>query len=200
MVVLIDINLLEEKEQPNRLPLFTIGLGILLLFLIGAVFLWQNQVLSTEQERLQEEVQMLQAEQANYQAVGEDVEQEQRRELVEAANQMDDAVFPTVALVERMIALLPERGYFQSYVFDNSGLLDIQVRFDSLQEVAAYTNALSEERYVDAVEVGNILTESVDEDLNQFEYRPRYIATYAVTIHKQLFREEVTADANGVDS
>ncbi|MCA0969930.1 hypothetical protein LCM20_04965 [Halobacillus litoralis] len=194
--MVIDINLLEEKEQSNRLPVLIIGAGVILLCLVLAVFYWQKRDLTQEQQLLNEEIQSIQAEQAEFQQTAVDAEQEQRQQLAEAVDRMENRVFPTVALVEKMIALLPERGYFQSYSFEDSGVMDIQVRFDSLQEVAAYTNTLSERNYIGTVEVGNILTEEVDESLNQFEYRPRYIANYTVMVQKQAFREEVAPDAD----
>ncbi|WP_079479525.1 PilN domain-containing protein [Halobacillus salinus] len=194
--MVIDINLLEEKEQPNRLPLLIIGAGVFVLCLIIALFFWQHQALEEEQKLLNEEVEALKTEQTAYQTTDQNEEQAQRQQLKEATQQLQATVFPTVALVENLIALLPERGYFQSYTYDDSGFIDIEVRFDSLQEVAAYTNALSERNYATGVEMGSVLTEQTNESLNQFEYRPRYIANYTVTIDKQLFRE---GGADGAD-
>ncbi|RWZ59935.1 hypothetical protein EQV77_01150 [Halobacillus fulvus] len=190
----IDINLLEEKDQPNRLPVLIVGAGLFVMVLVGVVFYWQHLSLTQEREELDKQYRILQSDLESYQRVQLDPEIEQRQTLSEAAQNIKTTIFPTIELVERMVALLPERGYFEAYDYYELGLVEVEARFDSLQGVAAYTSALTAESFVRNVTVDEVYTLPVEAGLDRVEYRPRYIANFTIQIEPNRFRQEVSVD------
>lgn len=189
--MIVEINLLEEKEKRNIVP-FLIGLvGIFLLLITFVTVSVQQQALKEQQQSIQQELQRIKKEQASYQAILQDETQAARHNLQETVGQVNQAIFPSVPLLERMIALLPDRGYFERYTYTEENNLELIVRFDSLQEVAAYTSELLQKEYIDQVELNNITTEQLSEQFDPLEYRPRYIAEYQLDIHRERWMEEV---------
>lgn len=192
--MIVEINLLEEKEKRNIVPFMIAFIGIILLLATVIVIGLQKQSLEAKQENIQQEIHGVQKKQSEYQAVLRDETQSDRKQLQQAVEQVEESVFPSVSLLERMISLLPERGYFERYIYTKNNNLQLVVRFDSLQEVAAYTNTLLQEESIQNVELGNITTEQLNEQYDPLEYRPRYIANYEVDIDEEKWIEEVEQD------
>lgn len=191
MTMIVEINLLEEKEKRNIVPFIIAFIGIFLLAASMIAISLQKSSLVAKQDEIQSDIQRVTQEQAEYQAILRDETQADRQKLQTAVEQVEQSIFPSVSLLERMVALLPERGYFERYIYTRDNNLQIVVRFDSLQEVAAYTNTLLEEDGIENVELGNITTEQINEQYDPLEYRPRYIANYEVDIDEEKWTEEV---------
>jgi len=191
MTMIVEINLLEEKEKRNIVPFIIAFVGIFLLIATFVAIGLQKQSVESKQEEIQNNIDRVRQEQSEYQAILRDETQEDRRQLQQAVEKVEGSIFPSVSLLERMIALLPERGYFERYIYTKDNNLQLIVRFDSLQEVAAYTNTLLEEKGIENVELSNITTEQINEQYDPLEYRPRYIANYQVDIDSDVWKKEV---------
>ncbi|QHE53140.1 PilN domain-containing protein [Pontibacillus sp. HMF3514] len=194
MTMIVEINLLEEKEKRNIVPFMIAFVGIFLLLATMIAIGLQKQAIEAKQEDFQREIQSIQKEQEGYKNILRDETQADRRQLQQAVDQVEESIFPSVSLLERMISLLPERGYFERYIYTKDNNLQLIVRFDSLQEVAAYTNTLLQEEAISNVELSNITTEQISEQYDPLEYRPRYIANYEVDIDEAQWKEEVDQD------
>ncbi len=192
--MIVEINLLEEKEKRNIVPFMIAVTAIFLLLATIIAIGLQKQSLEAKKENIQQEIQSVQKEQAEYQAILQDETQSDRQQLQQAVEQVEGSIFPSVSLLERMTSLLPERGYFERYIYTKNNDLQLVVRFDSLQEVAAYTNTLLQEESIQNVELSNITTEQINEQYDPLEYRPRYIANYEVDIDEKKWKGEVEQD------
>ncbi len=188
--MLMDINLLEEKEKPNRLPYFIIGIGILALLFLAAGTWYFDSRLSSEIDIQKDQLVNLTNKQSVLQDSLNNEELNQRTELQTAVKQEKDNILPPVRLLNDLISLLPEHGYFASYLFTSSHI-ELTVNFDSFKDAAAYTNHLSQKNYVTYVNLNNISTEPLSNtSFDPFKYRPKYSASYTVEVNRELFTEE----------
>ncbi|MCD5323731.1 MULTISPECIES: hypothetical protein [Pontibacillus] len=185
----VEINLLEQKEKQNVVP-YLLGLvALLALLLIWLLLYMDKQAALDEVEDVNSQIQQVRVQQQEYQEALKDEVQTNRRELKRSVEALESNLFPAVSLLERMVSLLPERGFFERYVYVRPQSLLLYVRFDDFQDVAAYTNRLIDEDYVSDVSVQQITSNVLEEDLDPTQYRPRYVAEYEVTLDKDLWEE-----------
>ncbi|MFQ3542623.1 PilN domain-containing protein [Halobacillus rhizosphaerae] len=188
--MLMDINLLEEKEKPNRLPYFIIGIGLLALLFLAASTWYFDSRLSSEIDIHKEQLVNLTKRQSVLQDSLNNEELNQRMELQTAVKKEKNNILPPVRLLNDLISLLPDHGYFASYLFTSSQI-ELTVKFDSFRDAAAYTNHLSQKNYVTNVNLNNISTEPLsNSSLDPFKYRPKYSASYTVELTRELISEE----------
>ncbi|MCD8502706.1 MAG: hypothetical protein LRY71_14860 [Bacillaceae bacterium] len=137
--MLVEINLLPHKSKKSpamlflTLILFTITI---VLFIVGFVFYQgQKQQLATLKSETEFTIKLREIE-----------EERQRTEVVVTdfqqmlakkdwiVGQQISAVF----LLNHFVALLPERGFFFDYTYNDQGRLTISVQFDSARDAANY--------------------------------------------------------------
>lgn len=178
----ININLLEEKETSHRLPGWILSIGAGISLLIGLGFWIISIQISSQITEVEKVLQDTKEKQTTFQVNSADEVFSKREELTEAVDSVEKWIFPARSLVEQLISLLPERGFIESYTYTSPGQVNVTVRFDSLQEVASYTDALERAPYISEINVDSIVTRQMEENLNRFEYRPRYIASFIIKV------------------
>ncbi|MFC7061646.1 hypothetical protein [Halobacillus seohaensis] len=188
--MIVDINLIEEKEKRNLTPWLIVGVTLLIALILLFFFWFESRQISSEQKLTQEQIKEIREEQAVTEGNHITESEGKVKELREARNSVEDTLFPTIPILERMIVLLPERGYIENYSYQVNQTIEIEVRFDSLQKTATYTDALLAEEFIEDVELRDVFTESPEEGLNQFEFRPRYLASFSVVVNRQYSPEE----------
>ncbi|MCP3030460.1 hypothetical protein LF817_03815 [Halobacillus sp. A1] len=183
--MMVDINLLEEKEKKNRTPLFIIIAAMSAALIMFVIFMLSSQQLTKERDLNTERIEQLHQAQEKMQLTmtGEKAEAEDK--LQEAHDGIMDSAVPTVPALEKMIGLLPERGYIENYILMDRSV-EVQVRFDSFQQAAAYTDALLYDPLFENVELVDILSSETEADLDSFEYRTGYSASYSLNIASKM--------------
>ncbi|MBM7572023.1 PilN domain-containing protein [Aquibacillus albus] len=180
--MVVEINFLQKEKNKQIVPSF---LGIACLFLIlSAATLLYIQYESAVQQRndLQQQLDATVQQTTNDQSAN-DLDR-LRQQFSQQVDQLRSQVFPSTTLLDRMVALLPATGYFESYTFDASTGLEIVVKANDLMEIAAYTSALEREAYITNVDVASI--QGRQEASNQNVY----IASYIITINNQSWIKE----------
>lgn len=188
--MLVDINLLPQKERDRPAVLIAAVAILLLAILIWAVFAMMASAEADEQQALQ------------LQAQGVLAEQEQIRNELEARQGMNEEQqlqatvewaesyqFDTIPLLEELVSLLPVRGFFQTFSYIGLDQAQLVVQFDSSREAAYYLAQLKSSELLASATLDNVETEIIDEaaeeDVIIDPSEPRYLATYTL-----LFQDE----------
>ncbi|MCA0982600.1 hypothetical protein LCL89_00910 [Halobacillus yeomjeoni] len=186
----VEINLLEQREKRNVLPLLILAMtGLIIIISLITISLQKNS-LETKVVELESEIESLQIQQATIQQSSEGNDASSREKLQASLNDLEDTIIPSLPIVERLVSLLPERGFFESFVLTGSEEVSIDVRFDTMQEVAKYTKALQQQDFITKVELNNVSTNTVDTTEDIYDYRPRYIADYFLILDKAVLLNE----------
>ncbi|MFD1018912.1 hypothetical protein [Thalassobacillus hwangdonensis] len=192
--MLVEVNLLEQKEQRNMLPLLIGGVFLILALIVFAYFVTQSKQLEAEVAETEAEIAALQSRQTENEQTPVDDVITKRMELVKATSQLEASWISATPVIDRLIALLPERGFFQSFTLVDNGQVNLVVRFDTMQEVAAYTSRLEEESYIHGVEVNHVTAEEVDGSEDVYDYMPRYISEIYLSVDHAMLSEDVGID------
>ena len=189
--MLVDINLLPEKEKKRSSVLIPVFL-ILLLAIAGiGAFLWlqakKNEIEAIE-SRLRTTVQLretLEMTQNEPKGDEEDVKQ-----LNDAIVWAEGKKMKTVPILKHLISLLPERGFFLEYAYTNNETLKLAVQFDTGRQAAYYLSELKASEGIQDATIVTVTT-SVDEEekeakklLEIADALPRYVAEYEITLDK----------------
>ncbi|MDO6656022.1 PilN domain-containing protein [Anaerobacillus sp. 1_MG-2023] len=197
--MLIDINLLPNKQKRSfSFMLIPISAGAVLLLVFGWM-MYSSFQLKAEQETLTDRLEKttdlvaaLQASEAGTVSSGQT--------LQEYVDWLDGVQFSTVALLDDLVARLPERGYFMNYEFDGSETVTLTVQFDQMKEVSQYLNELNESGNVQAASLLTVSAADLTEETVDTESRilPRYITDYEIVINKSNLRvNEEEEEENG---
>lgn len=187
--MVVEINLLEQKEKRNILPYLVVAFFALLLLVLSIVFNAQKSNLVEESSRLDEQISQVKVEQESFATTsgGEGTEREQLNNSLE---QLKGTVVPVIPVVEGLVSLLPERGFFESFALTGTSEITVNVRFDTIQEAAKYTNTLLQKSFISDVELAGVDTDVVDDTEDLYDYQPRYIASYYIVLEESTLTNE----------
>ncbi|WP_406944531.1 hypothetical protein ACJA3J_15270 [Halobacillus sp. SY10] len=187
--MVVEINLLEQKEKRNILPYLVVAFFALLLLVLSIVFNAQKSNLVEESSRLDEQISQVKVEQESFATTsgGEGTEREQLNNSLE---QLKGTVVPVIPVVEGLVSLLPERGFFESFALTGTSEITVNVRFDTIQEAAKYTNTLLQQSFISDVELAGVDTDVVDDTEDLYDYQPRYIASYYIVLEESTLATE----------
>lgn len=176
--MMVEINFLELKKR-NMLLYGAITAFLVLLLISSSVLLWQKSSQDQTAEALERQLQANSQKQTEVQ--DKRILQQSRQTLSQHVSSVEAMAFPTLALVDRMISLLPEKAYFQNFSYDRASGLTMEIQVENLDQVAAYTNALEQESYI---------LESNLNSVNEWQASSEstsYIASFFVQIDEQLW-------------
>lgn len=188
--MLVDINLLPQKERDRPAVLIAAVAILLLAIIIWAIFAMMARAEANEQQALQVQAQGVMAEQAQIRSELEARqgmnEEQQLQATVEWAESYQ---FDTIPLLEELVSLLPARGFFQTFSYTGLDQAQLVVQFDSSREAAYYLAQLKSSELLTSATLDNVATEIFDEaeeeEIIVDPSKPRYLATYTL-----LFQDE----------
>lgn len=191
----VQINLLEEKEQKNMAPVLLMAGAALLMVLLLLIFWWQANSVQEETAQLETELQQLEQREAELNSASTDELATQRQTLQGAVETLEGNDLSVEEMVREMVAMLPERGYIEYFALEDNGTVSVDVRLDNLQQTAAYLDALDTYEKTGDVELSGVSGEEPAADVDPFEYRAPYLASYIATIPAlSPVEEEVVED------
>jgi Tfp pilus assembly protein PilN len=159
--MLIEINLLPQKE-PRKFNLIILILLLSLIVMISSFYIWQIQSTKNnvkEVDRQIETIKEISAKQA------ENAQQDQSlmsvsvlKNAVEWAN-----TYPiqTIPVMQHLTALLPERGFIQSFGYTETGTVTISVQFDNPREAAYFLDSLNKSDWIAKVSLSSLNAQAV---------------------------------------
>ncbi|OCA92402.1 hypothetical protein [Pseudobacillus wudalianchiensis] len=195
--MLVDINLLPEKEK-KRASILIPFLLLLLLIIAGAgTFLWiqtkKNEVESVDSKlkttvQLRETLEMSQNEPKG--------DEEDVKKLNDAIVWAETKKLKAVPVLNHLISLLPERGFFLEYSYTANETVRLGVQFDTSRQAAYYLSELKASEWVADAKIIAVTT-SVDEEekeakklLEITDALPRYGVEYEVALDKAFILEK----------
>ncbi|MCP2035070.1 hypothetical protein L1279_002057 [Planomicrobium sp. HSC-17F08] len=195
--MLVDINLLPQKERDR--PAFLIAaISILLMaVIIWGVFAFLANANENEQTELATESQQVAAEQA---AIRTQLEAKQgmneEQQLKATVDWAESYQFDTLPLLGDLVSKLPQRGFFDSFSYVGLDQAVLTVQFDTAREAAFYlaqlkTSELLKSATLDSVTQEELQEETaaategatvvvVEEEEDAVIENPRYLATYTL--------------------
>ncbi|WML25432.1 PilN domain-containing protein [Neobacillus sp. OS1-33] len=155
--MLVEINLLPQKEPKKIGFIITLSSLVTLLLLVGAFYLWQTNAVKSTIASLDRQISMTKkiAEKEN-----------KSTEAVEAAssvNQLKSAIewaneYPiqTIPVMRHLTSLLPERGFIKSFAYTEAGTISLSVQFDSAREAAYFLDNLNESKWIEEASLSSL--------------------------------------------
>ncbi|MCQ6273520.1 hypothetical protein JMM81_00840 [Bacillus sp. V3B] len=207
--MLVDINLLPEKDTKNKSLLLLAIISVAILLIDGFFVFWlnrtyENKIASIEQQIASTEalVELEQQKMTSYESSDSLTQLEQ---TVEWAKQYP---IKTVPVLNKLTELLPERGFIQTFNYEETGRVNVRVQFESTREAAYYLNTLLKSDWIEDAKLKNIDAETgfydkqlgdseVDETLLKNEkYVPRYVANFDITLSKNAIKNELASQSS----
>lgn len=188
--MLVDINLLPQKERDR--PAFLIAAISILLV---AVIVWAVLALmagshANEQETLTAQSVQVASEQAAIRTQLEAAQgMNEEQQLKATVDWAESYQFDTVPLLEELVSMLPERGFFESFSYTGLDQAILSVQFDTAREAAYYlaqlkASELIESAALDSVAQNELETVEGEEGVvieeSTIQETPRYLATYTL--------------------
>lgn len=209
--MLVEINLLPQKEAKNK-SLLVLSIISVVILLVGGFFVyWLNQTYKNKLELIQQQIstteQLVASEQEKITSY------ESSNSLGELENTVQwaaDYPLKTVPVLKKLTRLLPERGFIQSFTYEEIGIINFTVQFESSRDAAFYLNSLLESDWVTGARLNNLEAvtgfydrafgkpdDGPDESkMNNEKYVPRYLAEYEVELNRDNLKLEATAESS----
>ncbi len=195
--MLVDINLLPQKEKKS-LQSQVLIIILFILFVgatswIGIDYYLTSSELAQKETALEQEKKLVEVQQQQLQ--GQNKNQTTIVPLMEKIDYVRAKDIEAVALLQHIVALLPERGYFLKYEYKDRSTISIEARFDTLEETSHYLYELTNSKYltqasIESMETTNFEELAAGEDMTQFEgFLPRYHAQYKLKFNHELIKE-----------
>lgn len=201
--MLVEINLLPKKE-PKKISFLLVGILFILLLAAGGIFFYFQY--KTEIEKLEN----LKANIQNTKELA--AAKEQKIAVVESSNSAvelekmvkwaEEYPIETVSVLRQLISKLPERGFIQSFTYNETGLINLMVQFDTLREASYYLKELSESAWISDAQILSLQTAAVGDEaeattsgqnqamedikgnkLNNDPFLPRYVGNFEIKLN-----------------
>lgn len=198
--MLVDINLLPQKERDR--PAFLIAaIAILLLaVIIWAVFAVMANANEKDQALLTAQTMQVSAEQEEIRAKLEAAQgMNEEQQLKVTVDWAESYQFDTVPLLEELVSILPARGFFKSFSYTGLDQATLSVQFDTTRQAAYYLAQLKASELIksatlDSVAQQELSKEEGGEVVEEAELElPRYIATYTIIFEDNRLPTDDTA-------
>ncbi|WP_335869186.1 PilN domain-containing protein [Bacillus sp. 2205SS5-2] len=198
--MLIEINLLPDKIQKKKAPLYVmVVLMLISLFIFMGVFLFSK---SMQKEIAAKDAQLQTVESYREQLEG----QLSTFQTSDSVRQLEDAVkwaawYPldTVPVMNHLISLLPKRGFFQEFSYQEDGTISLNVQFDSSREAAYYLSDLKQSNWISSATLNQLSTTEVSPEKSIMDDTtlPRYYGEYEIKINRLFVQNELTKRVQG---
>jgi type IV pilus assembly protein PilN len=201
--MLVDINLLPVKEKKSLtseiliIAIVTVMLGSFTW--IGIDYYVSTSTLQEKESILQQEKLLFQTEQKKQDQLNQVIDS---APLVEKIEYIHGKKIAAKDLLNHLVALLPERGYFMKYEYRDRTSIVIEAQFDTLADTTHYLHELTNSPFLAQASIENMETTNFEEveegkDMTAFEnILPRYRGQYKVEFQKEKILE-LKGEENG---
>lgn len=201
--MLVEINLLPEKEKKSKSLLLLAIISILILLIGGFFAFWLNRSYESKISSLEKEIltteEIVAIEQQKITSYQSSDSLAQLEQTIEWAKQYP---IKTVPIIKELTKLLPERGFIQTFNYTETGIIQLSVQFESTREAAYFFNRLQHWEWLEDAKMASVNaetgffdkqlgeTERDESELTNEKYVPRYIAEFELTINKEIIQSE----------
>lgn len=180
--MLVDINLLPEKEKERSSLLYAALAVLLVALLFWLIFFLLTRSVTQDTERLQEQIVRLEVTQSELSArLNHSETTESFTELEKSVQWAEEYRYATAPLLEDLVTQLPKRGFFRSFAFSSPHQATVEVQFDDKIEAAYYLTRMLASDSIETASVESIEAEQLETEEEKVDIGlPRYIATYTI--------------------
>ncbi len=147
--MLVEINLLPQKEPKKYNFLIVISSFLVLFLLIGGLYYWQTHSIKDQLSSLDRQISMTKKITQKQEQASKTVEStnsvNQLKSAIEWAN---DYPIQTIPVMRQLTSLLPERGFIQSFAYTEAGTITLTVQFDSGRAAAYFLDSLNQSKWI----------------------------------------------------
>lgn len=165
--MLVDINLLPQKEPKKFGFLITLSCLLALIVLIGGFYFWKTQTIKDELTTLDKQISMtkkiVEKQDKNSETVASTDSVSQLKSAIEWVNEYP---IQTIPVMRHLTSLLPERGFIQSFGYTESGSVAISVQFDSAREAAYFLDSLNHSKLIQEASLSSLATALSETETN----------------------------------
>ena len=215
--MLVDINLLPEKESKSRLPLYMIA-GILCLSLIFVTVL----IIETKSQDNLAASADSQTKQVNsldmslQQSLNQYESNDSVAQLQAAVKWASSNPVKTLPVIKKLIGFLPDRGFFQSFTLNEDHTINLSIQFDTETDAAYYLSRLSNSSWFPGAKLLSLKAQDLTSETNSAsgmnstqtgsqtstdpeakDVLPRYLAEYQITLDPSAIKAGETKKVEG---
>jgi Tfp pilus assembly protein PilN len=155
--MLIEINLLPQKERKKYQLLFVL-IFLVLIFLIASVY-YYFQIDSTKTNISSLEKQILVAKRIEENRNKQTNTIETNNSITQLKNAVDWAnnyPIKTIPVMKYLVSLLPERGFIQTFSYTDAGTVSLSVQFDSAEDAAYFLESLNSSKWIEDANLSSL--------------------------------------------
>jgi Tfp pilus assembly protein PilN len=147
--MLVEINLLPQKEPKKFGFIIVIALLISLFLLAFAFYFWQIHLTKNTIASTNSQITTTQKVAANLANKKNNAESSNSvSQLTSVLKWADENRIPTIPVMRQLTSLLPKRGYIMSFTYQETGTVLLTVQFDSVNEAASYLDSLNSSSWI----------------------------------------------------
>jgi Tfp pilus assembly protein PilN len=155
--MLVEINLLPQPKPKKFAFLIILTCLIASLLLVGGFYFWQIYSSKNEIASIDRQISMTSkiADKVNKKAdtIQSTSSVSQLKTAIDWAN---DYPIQTIPVMRQLTALLPERGFIQSFGYTEAGTITLTVQFDSAREAAYFLDNLTESKWIEEASLSSL--------------------------------------------
>ncbi|WP_226677424.1 PilN domain-containing protein [Mesobacillus jeotgali] len=209
--MLVEINLLPKKEHKKSSMLIMAIAGILGFTITFSFVFFQGNSYEKKMATLDKQIESIQKLNEVQQAkLAEGDSSNSAVKLQDSVNWAEQYPFDTVPILQNIIALLPERGFIQTFEYINTDSVVIKIQLDATRDAAFYLSSLKGSEWVEDVTLMNIVAETKVEgtavettntssEQEEVKVLPRYSAEFEITFKPEFFKETKGIASKGGD-
>lgn len=158
--MLVEINLLPQKEHRKKGILFIVLAMLALFLLLGGLYFWQIQSVKSEIAIIDKQIETTQKiAEAEGNNESTDTSSMSVGLLKNAVEWAKTYPIQTIPVMQHLTSLLPERGFIQSFGYTETGTVTLTVQFDSSREAAYFLNSLLESEWIEEASLSSLNAE-----------------------------------------
>lgn len=205
--MLVEINLLPQKERRKKVFVVTLSGLLAALILISGVYIWQISSTKSDIEAIDNQLTMLEkaTEMAGENNNQKPASSESVSLLKSAVEWADNYPLQTVPVMQHLTSLLPERGFIETFGYTESGVIALTVQFDSAREAAYFLDSLNASEWLEEASMASLNAEAdasetetsqtsstTTTNAEENEYLPRYVGQFEVKFDVDTIKELMT--------
>lgn len=161
--MLIEINLLPQKE-PRKFNLIILIILLSLIVAISCFYFWQIQSTKNNVKEVNRQIETIK------EISAKETENTKQDQSIMSVSVLKNAVewantYPikTIPVMQHLTALLPERGFIQSFGYTETGTVTISVQFDNPREAAFFLDSLNKSDWIEVVSLSSLNAQAVED-------------------------------------
>ncbi|KMJ60307.1 hypothetical protein AB685_05690 [Bacillus sp. LL01] len=198
--MLVDIDLLPKRKSRNITTPLVYGICAFFLLFVAIILLTFTNMVKNDVQTAEQDLEMVQQLRiAKEEAMNRPQNSSSAQRLEDTVVWAEEYPLEMVPVMQDLIRLLPERGFIQSFTYDETGLLNLSVQFDESRDAAYFLYHLNESPLYHSIDLSSISTVDVGTE-ETVGVLPRYIGQYTLGFDRNAFQavdEEEAEEEDG---